>query len=388
MFPDQDRAQNNMKTNIGVIFGGRSGEHEISIRSAKSVLEQIDREKYNVVPIAISPDGRWLSPAKSAALLPGTAAESLAENLTSLSSQVALIGDTGFQGLTLMEANDGRSFEPLDVVFPVLHGTFGEDGTIQGLLEMADIPYVGCGVLASSCGMDKVVMKKLFVDAGLPICKYLWFLRREWETERASIIQKVESQLGYPCFIKPANLGSSVGVTAATNSDSLGKAIDLAAEYDRKIIVEEGLDMREIECAVLGNDQPRASLPGEYVIHDPSKKFLDYTEKYAGTGNNEFIVPAQISNELTQKIKEYAVKAFQAIDGSGLARVDFFLRRDNGMMLVNEINTMPGLTDASGYPKMWAGSGLPFSNVIDELIELAFDRHRDRSRNKTSRKTL
>jgi D-alanine-D-alanine ligase len=374
-----------MKINVGVIFGGRSGEHEISIRSAKSVIEQIDREKYNVIPIAVSGEGRWLSPAESAALLPGAPWESLAENLASLSSQVALIGDTRFRGLTLMEANDGRSFEPLDVVFPILHGTFGEDGTIQGLLEMADIPYVGCGVLASSCGMDKVVMKKLFIDADLPICKYLWFLRNEWERARASVIQKVEAELGYPCFVKPANLGSSVGVTAATDNESLGKAIDLAAEYDRKIIVEEGLDMREIECAVIGNDQSRASLPGEYVIHDPSKKFLDYTEKYAGTGNNEFVVPAPISNELTQKIKDFAVKAFQAIDGSGLARVDFFLRRDNGMLLVNEINTMPGLTDASGYPKMWAGSGLPFKKVIDELIELAFDRHKDRSRNKTSR---
>jgi D-alanine-D-alanine ligase len=374
-----------MKINVGVIFGGRSGEHEISIRSARSVLEQIDREKYNVVPIAISPDGRWLSPAESAGLLPNTARGSVAESLTSLSSQVALIGDTAFQGLTVMNSGDGQSFEPLDVVFPVLHGTFGEDGTIQGLLEMADVPYVGCGVLASSCGMDKVVMKKLFVDADLPICKYLWFLRSEWEETRADVIQKVESQLGYPCFVKPANLGSSVGVTAGTDRESLGRAVDLAAEYDRKIIVEEGLDMREIECAVIGNDHPRASLPGEYVIHDPSKKFLDYTEKYAGTGNNEFVVPAPISNELTEKIKEYAVRAFQAIDGSGLARVDFFLLRDKGTLLVNEINTMPGLTDASGYPKMWAGSGLPFSKVIDELIDLAVDRHRDRSRNKTTR---
>jgi len=374
-----------MKKNVGVIFGGRSGEHEISIRSAKSVVEQIDCEKYNVVPIAISAEGKWLSPAESAALLPGAPWDALAENLASVSSQVALIGDTRFQGLTLMEANDGQAYEPLDVVFPALHGTFGEDGTIQGLLEMADIPYVGCGVLASSCGMDKVVMKKLFIDADLPICKYLWFLRSEWETKKEAVIENIESKLGYPCFVKPANLGSSVGVTAATDRETLGRGIDLAAEYDRKIIVEESLDMHEIECAVIGNDHPRASLPGEYVIHDPSKKFLDYTEKYAGTGNNEFVVPAPISDELTQKIKDFAVRAFRAIDGSGLARVDFFLRRDNGMLLVNEINTMPGLTDASGYPKMWAGSGQPFNEVIDELIELAFDRHRDRSRNKTNR---
>ena len=280
---------------------------------------------------------------------------------------------------------NGPSSTPLDVVFPVLHGTFGEDGTIQGLLEMADVPYIGCGVLASSCGMDKVVMKKLFADAGLPICKYLWFLRSEWETNPEAIINGIEDDLGYPCFVKPANLGSSVGVSRADDKASLKTAIDMAALYDRKIIVEESLDMREIECAVLGNDKPKASLPGEYIIRDESKKFLDYTEKYAGTGNNEFVVPAPISNELSDKIRDLAVKAFSSIDGSGLARVDFFLRRDNGMLLVNEINTMPGLTDASGFPKMWAGTGLPFPEVIDELVELAFERHRDRSRNVTTR---
>jgi D-alanine-D-alanine ligase len=273
---------------------------------------------------------------------------------------------------------------PLDVVFPVLHGTYGEDGTIQGLLEMAGIPYVGCGVLGSACGMDKAVMKSLFVDAGLPICKHVWFYRYQWESERPSIIREVEQKLGYPCFVKPANLGSSVGVSRADDRAALEDAVASAAEYDRKIIVEEALDMREIECAVLGNDDPKASLPGEYLIHDKDKAFLDYTEKYTGTGNNEFVVPSPISDELTTMIREMAVAAFRAVNGSGLARVDFFLRASDNKLLVNEINTMPGLTDASGYPKMWAESGMAFPDVIDELIRLAFERHSDKARNKTS----
>lgn len=373
-----------MKINIGVIFGGRSGEHEISIRSAKAVIENIDAEKYSVIPIAISPEGKWLSPAASLQLLPDGSKDALAKDVSSWSSPIALVGDTSFRGLTML-LPEKPSSAPIDVVFPVLHGTFGEDGTIQGLLEMADVPYIGCGVLASSCGMDKVVMKKLFADAGLPICRYLWFLRTDWETNSDAVITGIEHDLGYPCFVKPANLGSSVGVSRADDKESLKGAIDLAARYDRKIIIEESLDMREIECAVLGNDKPKASLPGEYIIRDESKKFLDYTEKYAGTGNNQFVVPAPISDELAAKIRDLAVKAFSAIDGSGLARVDFFLRRDNGMLLVNEINTMPGLTDASGFPKMWAGTGMTFPKVIDELVELAFERHRDRSRNITTK---
>ena len=374
-----------MKINLGIIFGGRSGEHDVSIRSAKAVIENIEHSKYSVIPIAISPSGKWLSPADSITLLPNGTRNSLDSDIATWSRPAALVGDTSFRGLTMFGNGNGPSSTPLDVIFPVLHGTFGEDGTIQGLLEMADVPYIGCGVLASSCGMDKVVMKKLFADAGLPICKYLWFLRSEWDTSADAIINGIEADLGYPCFVKPANLGSSVGVSRADDKTALRAAIELAALYDRKIIVEESLDMREIECAVLGNDKPKASLPGEYIIRDESKKFLDYTEKYAGTGNNEFVVPAPISNELSDKIRELAVKAFSSIDGSGLARVDFFLRRDNGMLLVNEINTMPGLTDASGFPKMWAGTGMPFPALIDELVELAFERHRDRSRNVTTR---
>lgn len=360
-----------MKTKIGIIFGGRSGEHEVSVRSAKTVIEQIDKEKYEVFPIAITKEGNWLNLADSLKLLPEVTQ--------------ATFGETAFEPKKIdLVGNSDEKFPRLDVIFPVLHGTYGEDGTIQGLFEMAGIPYVGCDVLASSCGMDKVVMKTLFRDAELPICRYVWFLRSEFENAQAATVKLVEAKLGFPCFVKPANLGSSVGVSKATDAESLREAIKLAAEYDRKIIVEESLEMREIECAVLGNDQPQASLPGEYVIHDESKKFLDYTEKYTGTGNNDFVVPALISQELSQKIQQMAITAFKSISGSGLARVDFFLRTDNGALLINEINTLPGLTDASGYPKMWAGSGMDFPQVIDKLVELAFERHNDKMRNKTS----
>jgi D-alanine-D-alanine ligase len=249
---------------------------------------------------------------------------------------------------------------------------------------MAGVPYVGCGVLASSCGMDKVTMKMLFREAGLPICKHIWFLRAEWERERAGVLRRVAGGVGFPCFVKPANLGSSVGVSKATDERALEAAIDLAARYDRKIIVEEGLDAREIECAVLGNDEPEASQPGEYIVHDQQGAFLDYTEKYGNTGHVEFVVPAPVSKDVAERIRRMSIEAFKAIDGSGLARVDFFLRRDTNELLINELNTNPGLTDVSGYPKMWAASGLPFQQVIDRLIQLSLERHKDKSRNETS----
>ena len=378
-----------MKTRVGVIFGGRSGEHEISCRSAKTVIEQIDYDKYDVIPIAITNTGVWLNAADSLGLFPQETQDLFRERFRETAESgglSSLIGSiTGKVALTDVRATDTPDAVTVDVLFPVLHGTYGEDGTIQGLFEMADLPYVGCGVLASSTGMDKAFMKTLFRDAGLPICNYVWFLRDEWERNRETTISQVETKLGFPCFVKPANLGSSVGVSKAVDRESLTAAIALAAEYDRKIIVEEGLEMREIECAVMGNDTPTASLPGEYIIRDSSKAFLDYTEKYSGTGNNEFVVPAPLSDELSNKIRQMALTAFKAIDGSGLARVDFFLRSDNGALLVNEINTMPGLTDASGFPKMWAGTGKPFSQVIDELIQLAIERHEDKKKNKTSK---
>jgi D-alanine-D-alanine ligase len=297
-----------------------------------------------------------------------------------------LVGDPSHKGLITIDNNSGGDArQQIDVIFPVLHGTFGEDGTLQGLLEMADIPYVGCGVLASAAGMDKVTMKALFVQAGLPICKHAWFLRSQWRQDPAKVRRKIAKEIGFPCFIKPANLGSSVGISRASDNKSLTEAIDLAAQYDRKIIAEEEVVAREIECAILGNDNPRASLPGEYVINEESARFLDYTEKYSSTGNVSFVVPAPLSKAMTDRIQRMAVRAFRSVDGAGLARVDFFLKRDGGELLINELNTLPGLTEVSGYPKMWEASGLKFSQLLEELIELAFERHRDKALTKTSR---
>ena len=370
------------KLRIGVIFGGRSGEHEVSVRSARSVIESIDKSKYEVVPIAITKEGNWLAPAAAAELLPADTQRRLsAQTLGTSREDVAIVGDPSRSGLMTL-GDDGKG-QRLDVVFPVLHGTYGEDGTLQGLLEMASIPFVGCGTLASSCGMDKVTMKALFKEAGLPICRHTWLLRSEWEDDQQKVFRRVKREIGFPCFVKPANLGSSVGVSKATNKTSFAQAIDLAARYDRKIMVEELVEGREIECGVIGNDEPRASLPGEYVIHDESARFLDYTEKYSGTGNNEFIVPARISKSQIKKIQQLAAIAYKAIDAAGLSRVDFFLKPDGGL-LINEINTLPGLTDVSGFPKMWEATGVPFPKVIDQLIEFAIERHRERSRNLTS----
>jgi D-alanine-D-alanine ligase len=370
------------KLRIGVIFGGRSGEHEVSVRSARSVIEAIDKSKYEVVPIAITKEGNWLAPAAAAELLPGETQRKLsAAALGKSRDDVAIVGDPSRQ--SLMTLGDQSREQTLDVIFPVLHGTYGEDGTLQGLLEMASIPFVGCGTLASSCGMDKVTMKALFKEANLPICRHTWLLRSEWDGDQTKVLRRIKKAIGFPCFVKPANLGSSVGVSKATDKASLVKAIDLAARYDRKIMIEELVDGREIECGVIGNDEPRASLPGEYVIHDETARFLDYTEKYSGTGNNEFIVPARISKSIIRKIQKMAVIAYKAIDASGLSRVDFFLKPD-GELLVNEINTLPGLTDVSGFPKMWEATGIPFTKLIDQLIEFAIQRHRERARNETS----
>jgi D-alanine-D-alanine ligase len=373
------------KLRVGVVFGGRSSEHEVSIRSAASVIEAIDRQKYEVVPIAISREGKWLSPSDAAQLLPANANSLLPkQTLPESDRALAILGDPSHGGLVSFDQNRKASPYQLDVVFPVLHGPFGEDGTLQGLLEMADIPYVGCGVLASACGMDKVAMKSLFLQAGLPMCKYVWFLRSHWQNDRAKVINTVIRGIGLPCFVKPANLGSSVGVSKAVDKATLEQAIDLAAKFDRKIIVEEAVDARELECAVLGNDEPKASLPGEYVVHDNSAGFLDYTEKYSKTGHVDFVVPAPVSKSLATKIQRMAVKAFQSVDGAGLARVDFFLKRDTKELLVNELNTLPGLTEVSGYPKMWAASGLSYTRMIDQLIELAFERHREKALNKST----
>lgn len=371
------------KLRIGVIFGGRSGEHEVSVRSARAVIDAIDTTKFEVVPIAITKEGNWLAPAAAAELLPKSSQRLLpARTLQGKKEDVMIAGDPSRSGLMRLNQNGG-SAEQIDVVFPVLHGTYGEDGTLQGLLEMAALPFVGCGTLASACGMDKVTMKALFRNASLPICDYEWFLRTQWDSDPDKISRRIIRGIGFPAFVKPANLGSSVGISKARDKASLARAIELAARYDRKIIVEAAVEGREIECAVMGNDKPQASLPGEYVIHDEAARFLDYTEKYAGTGNVEFVVPARIPKATVKKIQQMAIQAFQAIDGSGLSRVDFFLRPD-GTLLLNEINTLPGLTDVSGFPKMWAASGIPFARVIDQLIKLAIERHRERGRNETS----
>ena len=374
------------KLRVGVIFGGRSGEHEVSVRSARAIIEAIDQKKFEVVPIAIGKDGKWLGPSQSTQLLPPAVHRLLRSKPGDDPGDVALLGDPSHKGLISLRPQASSAVaEKLDVVFPALHGPFGEDGTLQGLLEMADIPYVGCGVLASSCGMDKVTMKSLFVQAGLPICKHIWFLRSQWRSNPEKILRNVKGNLGLPCFVKPANLGSSVGVSRATDKKTLAEAIDLAAEYDRKIIVEEEVVGREIECAILGNDEPQASLPGEYVIYEESARFLDYTEKYASTGRVSFVVPAPLSKTITARIQRMAIQAFQAVDGAGLARVDFFLQQKGGELVINELNTLPGLTEVSGYPKMWEASGLSFTQLLEKLIELAFQRHREKALTKTTR---
>ena len=348
-----------MKPRIAVLFGGRSGEHEVSIRSAASVIAALDRDKYDVVPVAITKQGRWLSPAESVHLLPAEAGGAL-----STDTAVAFSQQPG-------------TVSGVDVVFPVLHGTFGEDGTVQGFLDLADVAYVGAGVLGSAVGMDKDVMKRLFRERGLPTVDHVALLRSQ-RRERTS---EVESRFGYPLFVKPANLGSSVGISKARNREELEKALDRAAEYDRKIVVEAAVDGREIECSVLGNDSPEASVPGEIV---PSGEFYDYDSKYEDD-DSELLIPAPITAEQTSVVQRLAIAAFQAVECSGLARVDCFLENGTGKILLNEVNTMPGFTSISMYPKLWEASGLPYPELIDRLITLAQERHKDRQATKFNR---
>jgi D-alanine-D-alanine ligase len=365
----------NKKLKVGVIFGGRSGEHEVSLRSAESIINAMDKSRYEVVPIGITKEGRWLVSSDAGALLPDAVMSSAVQE------QVAIIGDPTRQGLTRIDPNHHEpSSEPLDVVFPVLHGTYGEDGTIQGLLEMAGVPYVGCGVLASATGMDKVLMKQLFQQAGLSLAPYQWFLRSAWEEDPESIAIRIGEELGFPVFVKPANLGSSVGVSKAENKVDLKKAIDDAARYDRRIIVEKMVIGREIEVSVMGNDNPISSLPGEIIA---GHEFYDYEDKYIdNTSRTE--VPAKLPTRTIEILQQQAVTAFRAIDGAGLARVDFFVEDESGKVIINEINTMPGFTSISMFPKMWEASGISYSELIDRLIQLAIERHKDRSRNLTS----
>lgn len=364
------------KIRVGVIFGGRSGEHEVSLMSAASIISAIDRDKYEVVPIGITREGRWL--------LSGDPLKALAAGVEAGNgTPVALLGDPSQRSLVKVEGETGvvraSGVGALDVVFPVLHGTYGEDGTVQGLLELANIPYVGAGVLASAVGMDKVTMKAVFSQRGIPVVRHLVFLRREWEQNPEDILRQVETGLGYPCFVKPANLGSSVGVSKAKNREQLAAAMDLAVRYDRKLIVEEGLDAREIECSVLGNDDPIASVPGEIV---PCNEFYDYRAKYID-GKSELFIPADLPPGITREVQRLAVEAFKAIDCAGMARVDFFIARKENLVYVNEINTIPGFTKISMYPKMWEASGISYPELINRLIELAIERHADKNRSLT-----
>jgi D-alanine-D-alanine ligase len=356
---------------VGVLFGGRSGEHEVSLASAASVIRALDPEKYEVVPIGISKDGRWLV---------GTGAQKMLPDVLKSGERVVLPPDPSAAALVPLTGGTGQPSVMVDVVFPVLHGTFGEDGTIQGLLDLAGLPYVGAGVLGSAVGMDKDVQKRLFEQAGLPVGPFLAIRRSEWEKDRAAVIKLIKKKLRFPIFVKPATLGSSVGMTRVTKPQEIGPAMDLAAEFALKIVVERGIVGREIEVSVLGNDDVRASIPGEIVPH---REFYDYAAKYLEAGTR-LVIPAPLTKKQVAQFQDYAIRAFQAIEGTGMARCDFFLEKRTGKIFVNELNTIPGFTSISMYPKLWEASGLPYSELIDCLIGLALDLHREKARTKYS----
>jgi len=397
------------KIRVGILFGGRSGEHEVSLLSAASVLNAIDKTKYEVVPIGITKDGRWLTAEHAERLLRGDSDEGARTPQTTLRAgdpeatlgaavlaageSVVVPPEPARRGVGLSpfqtDANLRRASDRainVDVIFPVLHGTFGEDGTIQGLLELADLAYVGAGVLGSSAGMDKDVMKSLFIAAGLPIVKHVTVLRSQFEREPKRVQKLVESKLKYPVFVKPANLGSSVGISKAHDRKELGPAIAEAAKFDRKIVIEEGVGgkknkAREIECAVLGNDDPKASIAGEII---PCKEFYDYDAKYLVEGS-EPVIPAKLSKSEMKTVRKLAIAAFQAVDCTGLARVDFLMDPKSRKMFVNEINTMPGFTAISMYPKLWNATGVSYPELIDRLIQFGIERHEDKKRNQYTR---
>jgi D-alanine-D-alanine ligase len=397
------------KIRVGILFGGRSGEHEVSLLSAASVFNAIDKDKYEVVPIGITKEGRWVTAVDAERLLygkfedrkhlragdpeatPGAAVLAKGESVVvppepqhrQSGSMVPFETDASSHALTRRAAD--RAID-VDVIFPVLHGTFGEDGTIQGLLELADMPYVGAGVLGSAAGMDKDIMKALFRAAGLPIVKHVTLLRSEWETNSKRVQKLVRSKLRYPVFVKPANLGSSVGISKAHDRKELGPAIEEAAKFDRKIVIEQGVGgrkqkAREIECSVLGNDKPEASLPGEIV---PSTEFYDYNAKYLDEGS-QLIIPANLTKAETKEVQRLAIGAFKAVDCAGLARVDFLMEPKTRKIYLNEINTMPGFTSISMYPKLWAASGVSYHDLIGRLIQLGLERHEEKKKNQYSR---
>jgi D-alanine-D-alanine ligase len=384
------------KLRVGVIYGGRSGEHEVSLASAAAVFKNLDPARYEAIPIKIEKDGRWSLPDrppaidKAADVIHETGAPQLEANDR---RETHLVARPGGDTLVTLDPST-RADEParsgqvavsglkLDVVFPVLHGPYGEDGTVQGLLELANVAYVGAGVLASAVGMDKAAMKLVFAAKGLPICDYEVVLRRDWQRDERATLQTVVDRLGFPVFVKPANLGSSVGISKAKHVAELRTAIKLAGEFDRKVIVEAAVPKaREIEVAVLGNDEPEASVPGEII---PSGEFYDYEAKYLNAESRD-VIPAPLPERLTEEIRSLAVTAFKALDCAGMARVDFLLADDGtGSLYLNELNTIPGFTTISMYSKMWAASGVSYPQLIDRLIALAIDRHAEKQQLRTS----
>ena len=365
------------KIKVGLIFGGRSGEHEVSFCSASSIIKAIDKDKYTVVPIGITKKGRWISPQDSELALQSGRIEG--------KNTVILLNDPSGRALIRINNNQrldkSSASERLDLIFSVLHGPYGEDGTVQGLLELADIPYVGAGVAASAISMDKDLMKIIFKQRNLPILKWLTIKRKEWQKDKEKILSIIQNDFEYPLFVKPTNLGSSVGITKVHKKEELEKAIDLASSYDRKILIEEGLEeVREIECSVLGNDEPRASVVGEVK---PAGEFYDYDSKYIDK-ETQLIVPADLPDGVSQEVQEIALRAFKAVDAAGMARVDFFVSKKENKIYLSEINTIPGFTSVSMYPRLWEASGVSYPELIDRLIQLALERHQDKNQNKIS----
>jgi D-alanine-D-alanine ligase len=346
--------------------------------SARGVMGAIDPDKYEIVPIGITKEGQWLAS--------GDPMVALTSGVMAKSNPAMLLAEPSQRGLMRLDEADQEQalravqLTRLDVVFPILHGPYGEDGTVQGLLELAGVPYVGAGVTASAVGMDKALFKDILAARGLPVVPYLVVKRRAWERESEATIDLIESQIGYHCFVKPANLGSSVGITKAHDRTELVAALEEAARYDRKLLVEVAIDAREIEVSVLGNDDPIASLPGEIL---PCNEFYDYAAKYLA-GDSELLIPAPLPVETTERVRSLAVEAYLAIDCAGMARADFLLDRHSGELYVNELNTLPGFTPISMYPKLWEASGLSYTDLIDRLIQLAFERHADKSRSETT----
>jgi D-alanine-D-alanine ligase len=380
---------------IGVLYGGRSGEHEVSLASAAAVFANLDRNRYEPVPIRIEKDGRWsLAERPPATMSAGEVIEQArleAARPPRPGREVHLVAHPSAETILSIDRSGSAASDDgnramvtglnLDVIFPVLHGPFGEDGTIQGLLELANVPYVGAGVLASAVGMDKGMMKVVFAGHGLSVCPYTIVRAHEWEARRHDVLRELTAALGYPMFVKPANLGSSVGISKAKDLAALEAAVDLARSFDRRVIIEAAVpDAREIECAVLGNDTPEASVPGEVI---PSREFYDYEAKYIDAASKT-VIPADVPAATAEEIRRMAVEAFRAVDCAGMARVDFLLSRRDGTIFVNEINTIPGFTTISMYSKMWEASGVPYRELLDRLISLALERHQARQQLRTS----